>query len=49
MIEIHISARRIHLPVAADELAGRAARMAARGTAAWKPAGRPRVVSPGAA
>ena len=46
MIEIDIPARRIHLAVSGDELARRAAAMAARGTHAWKPAPRERAVSP---
>ena len=45
MIEIDIPARRIHLAVSDEELARRAAAMAARGVNAWKPAPRERAVS----
>ncbi|MCL2635998.1 MAG: dihydroxy-acid dehydratase [Betaproteobacteria bacterium] len=44
-IEIDIPGRRIHLAIAADELARRRAAMEARGDAAWQPVARQRVVS----
>ena len=45
VIEIDIPARRIHLAVADDVLAGRRVAMEARGADAWQPVGRTRVVS----
>jgi dihydroxy-acid dehydratase len=45
MIAIDIAARSITVEVPADVLAERRSRMEARGAAAWKPAGRQRVVS----
>ncbi|CAH1747073.1 dihydroxy-acid dehydratase [Thauera humireducens] len=44
-IEIDIPNRRIHLAVSDAELAARRAAMEAKGSAAWKPANRQRVVS----
>ena len=44
-IEIDIPARRIHLAVSEDELARRRAAMIARGSKAWQPVARDRVVS----
>jgi dihydroxy-acid dehydratase len=44
-IEIDIPNRRIHLAVAESVMAARRAAMAAKGAAAWKPAGRERPVS----
>ncbi|MDP2809341.1 MAG: dihydroxy-acid dehydratase [Rhodocyclaceae bacterium] len=44
-IEIDIPNRRIHLAVGESVLAARRAAMEAKGTGAWKPAGRQRVVS----
>src|SRR5690606_34290234 len=45
-IEIDIPARRIHLAVAAEELARRRAAIEARGDLAWQPASRKRQVTP---
>ncbi|MCL2345620.1 MAG: dihydroxy-acid dehydratase [Desulfobulbus sp.] len=45
-IEVDIPQRRIHLAIAADELARRRAAMEARGETAWQPVARQRVVSP---
>jgi len=45
MIEIDIPARSIHLVVSDDELASRRASMEAKGTDAWQPVDRDRVVS----
>ncbi|HJU70532.1 MAG TPA: dihydroxy-acid dehydratase [Paucimonas sp.] len=45
MIEIDIPERRIHLQVSDADLAQRRAAMEARGSAAWKPVSRERVVS----
>ena len=45
-IVIDIPARRIHLEVSDEELAMRRAAMEAKGTDAYKPIGRDRVVSP---
>ena len=44
-IEIDIPARRIHLAVSEDELARRREAMRARGSKAWQPVARDRVVS----
>ncbi|ENO90732.1 dihydroxy-acid dehydratase [Thauera linaloolentis] len=44
-IEIDIPGRRIHLAISDAELAARRAAMEAKGSAAWKPASRQRVVS----
>ncbi|MCL2523516.1 MAG: dihydroxy-acid dehydratase [Betaproteobacteria bacterium] len=46
MIEIDIPQRRIHLGIAADELARRRVAMEARGEDAWQPTARQRTISP---
>jgi len=44
-IEIDIPNRRIHLAISDEELAARRAEMESRGSKAWKPVNRERVVS----